>query len=641
MSKIICYGEEARHALERGVNQLADTVKITMGPKGRNVVLDKKFGTPLITNDGVTIAKEIELADPFENMGAQIVKEVSTKTNDVAGDGTTTATLLAQAIIREGLKNLAAGANPMVMKKGISKATEAAIEAIKGHSKPVSGTSDIARVGAISSSDDAIGSLIAEAMEKVSHDGVITVEESKTAETYSEVVEGMQLDRGYITPYMVTDTEKMEAVLDDALILLTDKKISSIQDLLPILEQVAQSGRRLLIVAEDVEGDALSTLLVNKLRGTLNVCCIKAPGFGDRRKEMLEDIAILTGGTVISSDLGMEVKEATMDMLGRARQVKVQKENTIIVDGEGSSDAISARVGQIRKAIETTTSDYDKEKLQERLAKLAGGVAIIRVGAATEAEMKEKKLRIEDALNATRAAVEEGIVAGGGAAYVDAIPAVEKLVDTLEGDEKTGANIVAKALAEPMKQIAANAGIDGSVVLERVKSAGKTGYGFDAYKEEYCDMISSGIVDPTKVTRSALENAASVAAVLLTTESLVADKPEPPAPAAAPAPDMGMYSANTHREPRADGPGFFALGLVGHGAPIEAQRSGFDGERRSGGVSELSPLAEAKDTQHATPSPSLPRPRRLPPPTWACIDSKLNVKIPAVHRLRGFFLSII
>ena len=541
MSKIICYGEEARHALERGVNQLADTVKITMGPKGRNVVLDKKFGTPLITNDGVTIAKEIELADPFENMGAQIVKEVSTKTNDVAGDGTTTATLLAQAIIREGLKNLAAGANPMVMKKGISKATDAAIEAIKGHSKPVSGTSDIARVGAISSSDEAIGSLIAEAMEKVSHDGVITVEESKTAETYSEVVEGMQLDRGYITPYMVTDTEKMEAVLDDALILLTDKKISSIQDLLPILEQVAQSGRRLLIVAEDVEGDALSTLLVNKLRGTLNVCCIKAPGFGDRRKEMLEDIAILTGGTVVSSDLGMDIKETTMDMLGTARQVKVQKENTIIVDGAGSGDAISARVGQIRKAIETTTSDYDKEKLQERLAKLAGGVAIIRVGAATEAEMKEKKLRIEDALNATRAAVEEGIVAGGGTAYVDAISAVEKLVDTLEGDEKTGANIVAKALAEPMKQIAANAGIDGCVVLEKVKTAGKTGYGFDAYKEEYCDMISSGIVDPTKVTRSALENAASVAAVLLTTESLVADKPEPPAPAAAPAPDMGMY----------------------------------------------------------------------------------------------------
>ena len=541
MSKIICYGEEARHALERGVNQLADTVKITMGPKGRNVVLDKKFGTPLITNDGVTIAKEIELADPFENMGAQIVKEVSTKTNDVAGDGTTTATLLAQAIIREGLKNLAAGANPMVMKKGIAKATEAAIEAIKSHSKPVSGTSDIARVGAISSSDDAIGTLIAEAMEKVSHDGVITVEESKTAETYSEVVEGMQLDRGYITPYMVTDTEKMEAVLDDALILLTDKKISSIQDLLPLLEQVVQTGKKLLIVAEDVEGDALSTLLVNKLRGTLNVCCIKAPGFGDRRKEMLEDIAILTGGTVVSSDLGMDIKETAMDMLGTARQVKVQKENTIIVDGAGSAEAISARVGQIRKAIETTTSDYDKEKLQERLAKLAGGVAIIRVGAATEAEMKEKKLRIEDALNATRAAVEEGIVAGGGAAYVDAIPSVEKLVGALEGDEKTGANIVAKALAEPMKQIAANAGIDGSVVLEKVKTAGKTGYGFDAYKEEYCDMIASGIVDPTKVTRSALENAASVAAVLLTTESLVADKPEPPAPAAAPAPDMGMY----------------------------------------------------------------------------------------------------
>ena len=541
MSKIICYGEEARHALERGVNQLADTVKITMGPKGRNVVLDKKFGTPLITNDGVTIAKEIELDDPFENMGAQLVKEVSTKTNDVAGDGTTTATLLAQAIIREGLKNLAAGANPMVMKKGISKATEAAIEAIKSHSKPVSGTSDIARVGAISSSDEFIGDLIAEAMEKVSHDGVITVEESKTAETYSEVVEGMQFDRGYITPYMVTDTEKMEAVLDDALILLTDKKISSIQDLLPLLEQVVQTGKKLLIVAEDVEGDALSTLLVNKLRGTLNVCCIKAPGFGDRRKEMLEDIAILTGGTVVSSDLGMDIKETTMDMLGTARQIKVQKENTIIVDGAGSADAIAARVGQIRKAIETTTSDYDKEKLQERLAKLAGGVAIIRVGAATEAEMKEKKLRIEDALNATRAAVEEGIVAGGGAAYVNAIPAVEALLASTEGDEKTGVAIIAKALAEPMKQIAANAGIDGSVVLEKVKTSGKEGYGFDAYKEEYCDMISSGIVDPTKVTRSALENAASVAAVLLTTESLVADKPEPPAPAAPAAPDMGMY----------------------------------------------------------------------------------------------------
>ena len=542
MSKLICYGEEARHALERGVNQLADTVKITMGPKGRNVVLDKKFGAPLITNDGVTIAKEIELEDPFENMGAQLVKEVSTKTNDVAGDGTTTATLLAQAIIREGLKNLAAGANPMVMKKGIAKATEAAIEEIKKNSKPVSGTSDIARVGAISSSDDAIGTLIAEAMEKVSHDGVITVEESKTAETYSEVVEGMQLDRGYITPYMVTDTEKMEAVLDDALILITDKKISSIQDLLPILEQIAQSGKRLLIIAEDVEGDALSTLLVNKLRGTLNVCCIKAPGFGDRRKEMLEDIAILTGGTVVSSDMGMDVKETTMDMLGRARQVKVSKDNTIIVDGAGSADAISARVAQIRHMIENTTSDYDKEKLQERLAKLAGGVAIIRVGAATETEMKEKKLRIEDALNATRAAVEEGIVAGGGTAYVNAVPAVEALVATLEGDEKTGARIIAKALAEPMKQIAANAGIDGSVVLEKVKEAGKAGYGFDAYKEEYCDMISAGIVDPTKVTRSALENAASVAAVLLTTESLVADKPEPPAPAAPASPDMGgMY----------------------------------------------------------------------------------------------------
>ena len=542
MAKIICYGEEARHALERGVNQLADTVKITMGPKGRNVVLGKKYGSPLITNDGVTIAREIELEDPFENMGAQLVKEVSTKTNDVDGDGTTTATLLAQAIVREGLKNLAAGANPMVMKKGIAKATEVAIEEIKKNSKPVSGTADIARVGAVSSGDDSIGKLIAEAMEKVSHDGVITVEESKTAETYSEVVEGMQLDRGYITPYMVTDTEKMEAVLDDALILLTDKKISSIQDLLPLLEQVVQSGKKLLIVAEDVEGDALSTLLVNKLRGTLNVCCIKAPGFGDRRKEMLEDIAILTGGTVVSSDMGMDLKQATMDMLGQARQVKVQKETTIIVDGAGSSEAIKARVGQLRNQIENTTSEYDKEKLQERLAKLAGGVAIIRVGAATEAEMKEKKMRIEDALNATRAAVEEGIVAGGGTAYVNAVAAVDALVDTLEGDEKTGARIIAKALTEPMKQIAANAGIDGSVVLEKVKSADKAGYGFDAYKEEYCDMISAGIVDPTKVTRSALENASSVSSILLTTESLVADKPEPPAPAAPAAPDMGgMY----------------------------------------------------------------------------------------------------
>ncbi len=540
MSKLICYGEEARHALERGVNQLADTVKITMGPKGRNVVLDKKFGIPLITNDGVTIAKEIQLEDPFENMGAQIVKEVSTKTNDVAGDGTTTATLLAQAIIREGLKNLAAGANPMVMKKGIAKATTAAIEEIKKNSKPVSGTSDITRVGAISSGDDAIGALIAEAMEKVSHDGVITVEESKTADTYSEVVEGMQLDRGYVTPYMVTDTEKMEAILDDALILLTDKKISSIQDLLPILEQVVQTGKKLLIVAEDVEGDALSTLLVNKLRGTLNVCCIKAPGFGDRRKEMLEDIAVLTGGTVISSDLGMDVKEATMDMLGTARQIKVQKENTIIVDGNGASDAIAARVAQIRTAIETTTSDYDREKLQERLAKLAGGVAIIRVGAATETEMKEKKLRIEDALNATRAAVEEGIVAGGGTIFVNVIPAVEALVNGVEGDEKTGVRIVAKALEAPIRQIAANAGLDGSVILEKVRS-GEKGFGFDAYKEEYCDMVAAGIVDPAKVTRSALENAASVAGMVLTTESLVADKPEPPAPAPA-APDMGgMY----------------------------------------------------------------------------------------------------
>ena len=537
MSKIICYGEEARHALERGVNQLADTVKITMGPKGRNVVLGKKFGSPLITNDGVTIAREIELEDPFENMGAQLVKEVSTKTNDVAGDGTTTATLLAQAIIREGLKNLAAGANPMVMKKGIAKATDVAIEEIKKNSKPVSGTADIARVGAISSGDDAIGSLIAEAMEKVSHDGVITVEESKTAETYSEVVEGMQLDRGYITPYMVTDTEKMEAVLDDPLILITDKKISSIQELLPLLEPVAQSGKKLLIIAEDVEGDALSTLIVNRLRGTLNVVCVKAPGFGDRRKEMLQDIAILTGGQVISEELGYELKSATVDMLGRARQVKVTKENTTIVDGSGDKQAIKDRVSQIRAQIAVTTSDYDKEKLQERLAKLAGGVAVIKVGAATETEMKEKKLRIEDALNATRAAVEEGIVAGGGTAYVNAVPAVEKLISEVEGDEKTGVQIIVKALQEPIRQIAANAGIDGSVVLEKIKTSGKVGYGFDAYKEVYCDMISAGIVDPAKVTRSALENAASVSSMVLTTEALVADKPEPPAPAA---PGAGM-----------------------------------------------------------------------------------------------------
>ena len=542
MAKIICYGEEARKALEKGVNQLADTVKITMGPKGRNVVLDKKFGAPLITNDGVTIAKEIELEDPFENMGAQLVKEVSTKTNDVAGDGTTTATLLAQAIIREGLKNLAAGANPMVMKKGISKATDAAIEAIKANSQKVNGSADIARVGTVSSGDEAIGALIAEAMEKVGHDGVITIEESKTAETYSEVVEGMQFDRGYITPYMVTDTEKMEANLDDALILITDKKISNIQELLPVLEQVVQSGKKLLIIAEDVEGDALSTLIVNRLRGTLNVVCVKAPGFGDRRKEMLQDIAILTGGTVISSDVGLELKEATLDQLGQARQVKVTKENTTIVNSAGSSEEIKARIGQIKSQIEVTTSDYDKEKLQERLAKLAGGVAVIKVGAATEVEMKEKKLRIEDALNATRAAVEEGIVAGGGTAYLNAIPAVEKLYAETEGDEKTGLQIVARALTAPVKQIAANAGIDGSVVLEKIRESGKVGYGFDAYNEVYCDMIPTGIVDPTKVTRSALENAASIASTLLTTESLVADKPQPPAPAAPAAPDMGgMY----------------------------------------------------------------------------------------------------
>ena len=542
MAKIICYGEEARKALEKGVNQLADTVKITMGPKGRNVVLDKKFGAPLITNDGVTIAKEIELEDPFENMGAQLVKEVSTKTNDVAGDGTTTATLLAQAIIHEGLKNLAAGANPMVMKKGISKATTAAIEAMKANSQKVNGSDDIARVGAVSSGDEAIGTLIAEAMEKVGHDGVITIEESKTAETYSEVVEGMQFDRGYITPYMVTDTEKMEANLDDALILITDKKISNIQELLPVLEQVVQAGKKLLIIAEDVEGDALSTLIVNRLRGTLNVVCVKAPGFGDRRKEMLQDIAILTGGTVISSDAGLELKEAQLSQLGQARQVKVTKENTTIVNGAGSSEEIKARVGQIKSQIEVTTSDYDREKLQERLAKLAGGVAVIKVGAATEVEMKEKKLRIEDALNATRAAVEEGIVAGGGTAYLNAIPAVEKLLAESEGDEKTGVQIVARALTAPVKQIAANAGIDGSVVLEKIRESGKIGYGFDAYKEVYCDMIPAGIVDPTKVTRSALENAASIASTLLTTESLVADKPQPAAPAAPAAPDMGgMY----------------------------------------------------------------------------------------------------
>ena len=544
MAKIICYGEEARKALEKGVNQLADTVKITMGPKGRNVVLDKKFGAPLITNDGVTIAKEIELEDPFENMGAQLVKEVSTKTNDVAGDGTTTATLLAQAIIREGLKNLAAGANPMVMKKGIAKATETAIEAIKGNSQKVNGTADIARVGTVSSGDENIGKLIAEAMEKVGHDGVITIEESKTAETYSEVVEGMQFDRGYITPYMVTDTEKMEAILDDALVLITDKKISNIQELLPVLEQVVQSGKKLLIIAEDVEGDALSTLIVNRLRGTLNVVCVKAPGFGDRRKEMLQDIAILTGGQVISADVGLELKEAQLNMLGKARQIKVTKENTTIVNGAGSSEEIRARVAQIKSQIEVTTSDYDREKLQERLAKLAGGVAVIKVGAATEVEMKEKKLRIEDALNATRAAVEEGIVAGGGTAQVNAIPAVEDLIATLHGDEKTGARIIAAALQAPIRQIAENAGVDGSVVYEKIRSSGKVGFGYDAYTEEYVDMIPAGIVDPTKVTRSSLENAASIAACVLTTESLVVDKPDPAADAAAAAAAAqggGMY----------------------------------------------------------------------------------------------------
>ena len=541
MSKLIKRGDEARKALEAGVNSLADTVKITLGPKGRNVVLDKKYGAPLITNDGVTIAKEIELDDPFENMGAQLVKEVSTKTNDVAGDGTTTATLLAQAMIHEGLKNLAAGANPIVVKKGMAKAVEAAVAEVKKQAKTVDGSKDIARVGAVSSGDEAIGTLIADAMEKVSADGVITIEESKTAETYSEVVEGMQFDRGYITPYMVTDTEKMEAVLDDPYILITDKKISVISDILPILEQLVQAGKKLMIIAEDVEGEALSTLIVNRLRGTLTVVCVKAPGFGDRRKEMLQDIAILTGGQVISEELGYELKTADVSMLGRARQVKVTKENTVIVDGAGDSEAIKSRVSQIRSQIGVTTSDYDKEKLQERLAKLAGGVAVIKVGAATETEMKEKKLRIEDALNATKAAVEEGIVAGGGTVFVNAIPAVEALLAQTEGDERTGVQIIAKALEAPIRQIAANAGLDGSVILEKVRSSGKNGYGFDAYKEEYCDMVSSGIIDPAKVTRSALENAASVSAMVLTTESLVADKPEPPAPAPA-APDMGgMY----------------------------------------------------------------------------------------------------
>ena len=542
MAKQIAYGEEARKALMKGIDQLADTVKITLGPKGRNVVLDKKFGAPLITNDGVTIAKEIELEDPFENMGAQLVKEVSIKTNDIAGDGTTTATLLSQALIREGMKNVTAGANPMVLKKGIADAVNVAVEAVKKNSKQVSGTDDIARVATVSSQDEFIGKLIAEAMEKVTTDGVITVEESKTAETYSEVVEGMMFDRGYIAPYMVTDTDKMVAELDNPLILITDKKISTTQEILPLLEQIVQMGKKLLIIAEDVEGEALTTLVLNKLRGTFTCVAVKAPGFGDRRKEMLQDIATLTGGTVITSDLGLELKDTTVDQLGTARQVKVEKENTIIVDGAGDKEAIKGRVAQIRQQIETTTSDFDREKLQERLAKLAGGVAVIKVGAATEVEMKEKKLRIEDALAATKAAVEEGIVAGGGIACMNAIPAVAEFVDTLEGDAKTGAKIVLKALEEPLRQIVANAGLEGSVICENVKKANKVGYGFNALTEEYTDMVSAGIVDPTKVTRSALQNASSVAAMVLTTESLVTDIKEPAAPAAPAAPDMGgMY----------------------------------------------------------------------------------------------------
>jgi chaperonin GroEL len=541
MAKQIIYGEEARKALQSGIDQLADTVKITLGPKGRNVVLDKKFGSPLITNDGVTIAKEIELDNPFENMGAQLVKEVATKTNDAAGDGTTTATLLAQALVREGMKNVTSGANPMVVKKGIETAVKTAVDAIVKNSKKVSGSADIARVATVSSGNEEIGKLIAEAMEKVSADGVITLEESKTAETYSDVVEGMQFDRGYITPYMVTDTEKMEAVIEDAYILITDKKISNIQEILPLLEQVVQSGKKLVIIAEDVEGEALATLLVNKMRGTFTCVAVKAPGFGDRRKEMLQDIAILTGGQVITSDLGLELKETTMAQLGHAKRVTVQKENTIIVNGAGDKKAIQDRIAQIRAQIENTTSDFDREKLQERLAKLSGGVAVIRVGAATEVEMKEKKMRIEDALSAAKAAVEEGIVAGGGVALINAIPAVEKLAEKCEGDEKTGVRIVLKALEEPMRQIAANSGMEGSVVVDAIKRSGKEGYGFDFYNEKYVDMIPAGILDPTKVTRSALENAASVAAMVLTTESLVADKKEP-TPPAAPAPDMGgMY----------------------------------------------------------------------------------------------------
>ena len=542
MAKQIIYGEEARKALLGGINKLADTVKITLGPKGRNVVLDKKFGAPLITNDGVTIAKEVELEDPFENMGAQLVKEVATKTNDVAGDGTTTATLLAQALIREGMKNVTAGANPMVLRKGIQKATETAVEAIEKNAKKVSGTKDIARVAAVSSASEQIGNLIADAMEKVTSDGVITVEESKTAETYSEVVEGMMFDRGYITPYMVTDTEKMEAIVDDPYILITDKKISVISDILPILEQLVQSGKKLVIIAEDIEGEALTTLILNKLRGTFTCVGVKAPGFGDRRKEMLTDIATLTGGQVISSELGLELKDTTVDQLGRARQVKIDKENTIIVDGAGDSEAIKSRVSQIRSQIETTTSDFDREKLQERLAKLAGGVAVIKVGAATEVEMKEQKMRIEDALAATKAAVEEGIVAGGGTALIDAIPAVKAYVDSVDGDEKTGAAIVLKALEEPVRQIAANAGLEGSIIIEHLKAKNTVGYGYNALTDTYGDMIDEGIVDPTKVTRSALQNASSVASTVLTTESLVADIKEPAAPAAPAAPDMGgMY----------------------------------------------------------------------------------------------------
>ena len=539
MAKEILYGIEARNALVRGVDKLADTVKITLGPKGRNVVLDKQYGSPLITNDGVTIAKEIELEDEAENMGASLVKEVATKTNDAAGDGTTTATLLAQAFVREGMKNVTAGANPMVLRKGMKKAVDAAVASLVNNSKKVNGKEDITRVGTISAGDEVIGELIADAMEKVTADGVITVEESKTAETYSEVVEGMQFDRGYLSPYMVTDTDKMEAVIDDALVLITDKKISNIQEILPLLEQLVQSGKKLLIIAEDVEGEALTTLVLNKLRGTFTCVAVKAPGFGDRRKEMLQDIAILTGGEVISSELGLELKDVEVSQLGQARQVKVTKENTIIVGGHGDSDAIKARVSQIRSAIETTTSDFDREKLQERLAKLAGGVAVIKVGAATEAEMKEKKLRIEDALNATRAAVEEGIVPGGGTAYLNVIADVAKVLDTVEGDEKTGVKIVLKALEEPVRQIAANAGFDGGVVVDKIMSSGKMGYGFDAYKEVYVDMVSAGIVDPTKVTRSALQNAASIASVILTTESVVADKPDPKADNAAAGAGMG------------------------------------------------------------------------------------------------------